>query len=370
MAIKFDSARWNKIKTDSNKWWQRKLGRPLIQARLFGAEPGREKPLINCWDANANWFSDFICSFGESVTEEQIVDRWDYALCCTKFLGDAFPAVWPNFGPGILAAFMGSELHTSPDTVWFDYTQKEKIQDLNLRIDVRNYWLNRVKKIAAAAVDSWKGNVQIALTDLGGIMDVLASFRGTEQLIYDIIDAPEDVRRLTMQIRKLWFDCFNEFESIYKEYNPGYTSWEGIFSESRYSILQSDFSYIINNEIFRNFIKSDLYESASMLSRAFYHLDGPVQLKHLDDILSIDAIKGIQWIPGAGQPDISQWPEVYRKIHKAGKLIQIFDFQYTGTGDILQILKEQIGDISGIVYILNAHVTQQSQIEDLLAQYI
>ncbi len=242
MTIKFDSARWDKIKADSGKWWQGKLGRPLIQARLFGAVPQREKPSLNCWDANANWFSDFICLFGESVTEEQIIDRWDYALCSTKFLGDAFPSVWPNFGPGVLAAFMGASLHTSPDTVWFDYTKKEPVQDLILSIDSNNYWLKRIKKIAAEAVSKWNGNVQIGFTDLGGIMDILATFRGTEQLIYDIIDNPEQVRRLIDEIRKRWFDCFNEFENIYKKSNPGYTSWDGIFSDTRYSILQSDFS--------------------------------------------------------------------------------------------------------------------------------
>jgi len=34
-------------------------------------------------------------------------------------------------------------------------------------------------------------------------------------------------------------------------------------------------------------------------------------------------LKGIQWVPGAGQPDASEWLDVLAKIRKAGKFCQI-----------------------------------------------
>jgi hypothetical protein len=34
-------------------------------------------------------------------------------------------------------------------------------------------------------------------------------------------------------------------------------------------------------------------------------------------------LKCIQWVPGAGQPDASEWLDVLAKIRKAGKLCQI-----------------------------------------------
>ena len=38
--------------------------------------------------------------------------------------------------------------------------------------------------------------------------------------------------------------------------------------------------------------------------------------------------QGVQWVPGAGNPGCTDWPEVYRKIHAAGKRIQIIDGRF------------------------------------------
>ena len=40
---------------------------------------------------------------------------------------------------------------------------------------------------------------------------------------------------------------------------------------------------------------------------AFYHLDGPGAVVHLDALLEIPHMKAIQWVPGAGQPTAAGW---------------------------------------------------------------
>ena len=46
-------------------------------------------------------------------------------------------------------------------------------------------------------------------------------------------------------------------------------------------------------------------------------------MKHLDDLLAIEAIDIIQWQPGAGKPGPLCWIELYRKIQQAEKGLQI-----------------------------------------------
>ena len=99
-------------------------------------------------------------------------------------------------------------------------------------------------------------------------------------------------------------------------------------------------------EQFDDLVLPTLSDDCKRLTNAFYHLDGPGQLNHLDSLLAIPELKGIQWIPGAGQPDMSQWPEVYQKIHAAGKLIQSF-----GPPHVLRAIAEQIGTAKGILHI-------------------
>jgi hypothetical protein len=68
----------------------------------------------------------------------------------------------------------------------------------------------------------------------------------------------------------------------------------------------------------------DLTACCDFLDFAFFHMDGVGQLNHLDQLLSIPNLRGIQWIPGAGQPEPEEWLDVLKKIREAGKLCQVY----------------------------------------------
>ena len=68
----------------------------------------------------------------------------------------------------------------------------------------------------------------------------------------------------------------------------------------------------------------DIVACCDHLDHAFYHLDGKGQIPHLDLLLSIENLHGIQWIPGDGQPPPEDWLPVLKKIRDSGKLCQLF----------------------------------------------
>ncbi|MCX7011807.1 MAG: trimethylamine corrinoid protein 2, partial [Candidatus Sumerlaeota bacterium] len=88
----------------------------------------------------------------------------------------------------------------------------------------------------------------------------------------------------------------------------------------------------------------------------FYHMDGPGQIAHLDSLLSIPELKGIQWVPGAGAPDITRWPDLYRKIRDSGKLIQI-----GYSLEKLDAIAEQLGSPKGILFIGTASSMEEAE---------
>jgi len=361
MTIDFDQARWKKIKHDARKWWAGKLGRPLIQVRLKGRNPGREEPAIP--------FYEFTSFYNLSIPAEKIVDRWDYELCCTKFLGDGFPHVLPNFGPGVIAAFMGARLENGEDTAWFFFPEVVEIDRLNFKSTEQNIWFNRIKDIIKASHKKWNGLVQIGMTDLGENLDILSAFRPSENLLFDLCDHPEQVKRLTWEAHHAWWAYFEKFNELHQPLNPGYTCWAPIFSESPYYMLQCDFAYMIGPKMFADFVLPEIIASAERLENAFYHLDGPGQLPHLDLLLKVDSLKGIQWIPGDGAPDVSNWRDVYRRIYQAGKLTQIFHDQYQDGFDLLDILKEQVGSGDNVCYIIDGDISQEKEIRKMLEKY-
>jgi hypothetical protein len=107
--------------------------------------------------------------------------------------------------------------------------------------------------------------------------------------------------------------------------------------------------------MFDEFVKPELVASCRRLTNSFYHLDGRGQLPHLDSLLAIPELKGIQWVPGAGAPGFQHWPEVYRRIRKAGKFIQMWDQMA-----VLDVLAEQLGSAEGIVFMTSAKTEEEA----------
>ena len=52
------------------------------------------------------------------------------------------------------------------------------------------------------------------MPDLGGIMDVAASFVGTEDLLLYLIEEPEEVTRLLGEIQTAWYAAFDDMASV------------------------------------------------------------------------------------------------------------------------------------------------------------
>lgn len=356
MGPDFNWHRWERVRETAERWWAGELRRPLIHVTRKDRDPGRPEPATP-------WFK-YVASYDFSISPDDILDRWDYELSKLRFFGDAFPHAWPNFGAGVVAAFLGARLEPREETCWFLPPDREESVCMDFRFDPENTWYKRVAEVSRSAVRRWEGMVQVAMTDLGGNLDILSSFRPGEKLLFDLYDHPEDIKWLTWKAHVAWWDYFKALDTIIRPANQGYTAWTPILSEEPFYMLQCDFSYMIGPDMFDEFVKPELAASCKKLDHPFYHLDGPGQLVHLDAILSIPELKGVQWIPGAGSPGVRNWPEVYRKIRDAGKLIQLF-----GDLDDLDTVVDQLGSPEGVMLIAQETEASEHEIDDFLSKY-
>ncbi len=336
MGIHFDESRWEKIKNDYDLWWEGKLDRPLINLQVEAYEPDRPEPaaplLTQETALDLSWSAD------------DLIDRIDYELSKIEYLGDSYPYFNMDcFGPGVLAAFLGADADNSSGRIWFSVPEEKELCDMHFAYQPDNVWFNRVKDIYRAANRRWHGRVIMGMVDLGGVMDCLAIFRGTNNLLMDLYDEPDEVKRLSKELHQLWMRYYNELCSVMEEENIGYSDWSHIFSSKRSYIIQSDFCFMISHDMFKEFIMDELRQCTEELENTIYHLDGPGELKHLDTILTFPKLNAVQWVPGAGAPDQCNWPEVYQKIHAAGKGIQIWDGY-----DSIRAVEKQIGTGKGI----------------------
>jgi 5-methyltetrahydrofolate--homocysteine methyltransferase len=163
----------------------------------------------------------------------------------------------------------------------------------------------------------------MGMVDLGGNLDILASFRGTENLLMDLYDEPEEVQRCIWEIEALWLRYYDELNAILEECNQGYADWSMIYSSKRVYVPQSDFCFMIGNSLFKEFVAPQLSLFAKRIPNTMYHLDGPGELTHLEDIVNMD-FNAIQWVKHP-ETKITDWPDVYKRIGESGKGIQIWN---------------------------------------------
>jgi hypothetical protein len=361
MNLDFNQARWQAVQETHRRWWQGTLGRPLIHLWVNGRDAGRPEPKPPAYE-----FTSF---YDPSVSAEAIADRWRYDLECRRFLGDAFPHVRPNFGPSVPSLFLGLELHNGNGTVWAHQPNQVELKNVEFNFDFSNVWFRRVCDIYRAAGARFEGLVQLGMTDLGGNLDLLASFRQSDNLAMDFYDVPETVELKSWEAHQAWWRCFQELDALIQPAHPGYTAWTPFYSETPYFILQCDYSYMIGPDTFKRFVMPELVATCRRLGNPFYHLDGPGALPHLDLLLSIPELKGIQWIPGAGQPPITQWPEVLKRIRAAGKTVQFFTDQDPLGWRALEVIANQLGSLEGIAMFGEVPAEEETQVRQRLKRY-
>ncbi|MFH0918852.1 MAG: hypothetical protein V1913_00705 [Fibrobacterota bacterium] len=302
---------WARIERDWGLFWQGKLERPIVCI-----------PLVDPNTAPVPEYRCFFPNYDTTLSGTEIMRIEIRQMARMRFIGDAFPKRFLNFGPGSMATYLGSKLETAEDTVWY-HPLGRPLQEIQIKTDKKSYWYNRIHEILDAGLSLWGNNVQMSLSDIGGNLDILASLRGTEELLMDLCDDPDRVEALSRDITREWIKVYDAEAAKIQSTCRGTTPWAPVWSKEKSYMFQCDLSYMFSEEMFDRFAVPDLQTCCDHIPASFYHLDGKAALKHLDSLLAIKKLKGIQWIPGAGQPEPQEWPEVLSKIRKAGKFCQV-----------------------------------------------
>ena len=191
MFNNFDESRWEQLEKNWTAWWNNDMERPMLVAQKRKHVPGRVVPQ---WWKN-KWWGMGPAPFensAEAIAEEAAKDLEEAIP-----VGDAWPGVWLNFGPGVAAAFLGGVVDIQPQTFWFlpGKWEGKSLREIKPEYIPDEPWWTATKELTAACVARFAGHAQFGFTDLGGNLDVAASLRDTQKLLCDCLDDPEEIGR-------------------------------------------------------------------------------------------------------------------------------------------------------------------------------
>lgn len=257
---------------------------------------------------------------------QRIVDRYRYFCETHAFLGESFPNLNIDFGPGSLASYLGSEIGFKEDTVWFNKCLDSWDGVPKLTFDPENKWFKKHIQLAKDCQVLAGDDFYVDMPDLMENIDVLASLRGAQDILFDLLDEPEMIGERIQEVTDIYYEYYDRFYDIIKDEEGGnaYTVFQ-IWGPGRTVKLQCDFSAMMSPEDFRKYIQPSLRTQSENVDHVLYHLDGPAAIKHMDALMEIDGIDALQWTSGDAGPDgtLPDWDVIYDKAIAAGKSIWV-----------------------------------------------
>ena len=240
------------------------------------------------------------------------------------FYADAMPVVFPNLGPEILSAWAGCRYHFGATTAWsepciFDWEKDSE----KAVIDTDHFLFQKLVDYTNLLIERGKGKFIVGLSDFHPGGDHLAALRDPANLNIDLIENPELVKAKLASSYQEYFKVFDFFCNMLKSAGMPISTWTPLTAMDRMYVPSNDFSCMISTKMFEEFFLPGIADECRFYGKSIYHLDGPNALRHLDLLLEIKELNAVQWVPGAGHEDVSQWIPVYQKVLAAGKSVQI-----------------------------------------------
>lgn len=290
-------------------WEKKNHDRPILN--LCAPNGKQRKPLEFSGSLRERWWD-----------EDYILANARDSMETTYFAAESLPILCPNLGPDVFAAFLGSELIYGEDTSYAKPFVKDWSQ-IHIAFDENNPYWRKICHMTEHFLQESHGDFLVGITDLHEGMDALVSMRGPEALCLDLYDDPGEVKRVLHEVQEAFAVILKKSYQLFEGKQKGTTNWMGIYHPGRWYVSSSDFIYLISPETFEEFSRESIRREAEIIGNNIYHLDGIGSKRHLDKLLEMPEIHGIQWVYGAGQPTAAHWIDTLKQIQDAGKLVEI-----------------------------------------------
>ena len=263
-------------------------------------------------------------------------ERWmnmDYLAACndhthahTFYGGEAFP-VWSAGYPGhkSLSVFLGCPITLAFDTGWVDpIFPDDDIRWQDTAIDEDGPYYRFAMALQDRAIKESEGKSFPAICcALGGCGDTLSAMRGTERLLYDLMDRPDEVRAADLHFMDLWIEVYGKLYEKVVAARDGCTTWFSLWAPGKFYAAQNDFAYMISPRHFRDIFLPSLERHLAYLDYSVYHVDGIGNFAHVDMLCELPRLQALQILPGTGKPSPLHYMPVLKKVQAAGKNLHI-----------------------------------------------
>ena len=305
---------WEDAAERLTRWWAgESLGRPAMSltAPSDGATSVDLPQPPSLWDRWTN--------------PDYVVPRVDATIHSTAYFAEACPMEWVNLGAVSQVGYLGTKVVCAPSTVWHE-PFVEEWTGYHPEVDRENEWYRITKRLTERMMDAADGKWFVGNGEMPEVGDVMSAIRGPQEFCMDLIEGPRgEMERVRDEIRAMMSGVYDEALGMLPAHWEGTSGWLRIWHPGRTTTSQCDFSCMISKDMFDDFLAPALKRQTARVDGAMYHLDGEGALQHVDTLLELPNLRGIQWVPGDGSDPCyhPRWRPLLRKIIEAGKCVHL-----------------------------------------------
>jgi len=325
---------WGEVKKRWEAWWDFDMhDRPLICVTAQKKDPGIPPELAGFQYEE----TDFERKWADI---DYMIAKKLYDYYNIFYGGESVPVL--SYGASVGHALtLGCEPVFAKDTIWarpLPVKTETGCDYPEIYFDENNYWwrkyLETIEKTAAASKQRYFCSPKLG----NHAGDNFAICRGSEALLFDLIENPEWVKKNLKYISDVIIQQIKEmFKLTALTGLEGSVNTVACWSPKKTHEFDTDFSYMISPGHFKEIFLPPLIETMGIVGHRIYHLDGVMAMRnHLDALLAVDELHAIQWVPGDGNWEPMQWIPVLQKIQAHKKSVWCF----APADAVIPVLKE------------------------------
>jgi len=260
--------------------------------------------------------------------EGLLLDHEDFFEANKDLPGSSIWAAEPIWSIPWIEAILGARIEICNGS----YTSSAKMSDVTLesgkkgRLFINKMWESTLLKYIERLVSTSDGRFPVAIPLLRGPSDLLSTLYGYEEVIYKMIDEPDLVKKVLLEIADYYLELVGKIFKILPLYYDGsFIYCRNLWLPGRSFSLQEDAAgSIMSPKIYKEFIFRLDCKIIDCFPNVFYHLHSGTYKILLEMLLNIDKLKVIEiWLDLTG-PDVRNLLPDFKKILDSGKSLYIW----------------------------------------------
>jgi hypothetical protein len=205
---------------------------------------------------------------------------------------DRIPTVFPQYGHALIGALCGAPIVAGSGTVWVEPIIDDLEQIDSLRLDFADVCGQKLAAEYDMLLDWAADKCAVARYETEGVTDTMAALRGTQRLLYDLVDAPEQIARFARIVTDslIEFAAWN-FTHVADRQDlcGGSASNWSLWHAPRSIHFAEDASVLMSAAIYREFFQAADRRLTSAFPNSLLevHAEGNHQLANFADIAGV-----------------------------------------------------------------------------------